>query len=232
MNIHEEIRKRVLEKKDEEYKAFQIKLIPNMNPKGMIGVRTNELKKLAKEMKDRENNSSFLIALPHQYFEENQLHAFILMEEKNYEKCIESVNAFLPYIDNWATCDQLSPKVFGKEKKKLLKEINRWLKSKHTYTKRFGIKMLMQYYLDEDFDIAYVKKVVSIKSEEYYVKMMVAWYLATALAKQYETILPFLKERKLDTWTHNKAIQKAIESRRLSSTQKEELRKLKIREKI
>lgn len=169
----------------------------------------------------------FINALPHEYFDENQLHAFILSELKDYEKCIAEVERFLPYIDNWATCDQLSPKVFKKNRHKLLEEIKKWIESEETYTVRFAVGMLMQHYLNEDFDGAYPKMVASLRSEEYYVNMMIAWYFATALAKQYDAVLPYIEEQRLPVWTHNKAIQKAVESRRITPEKKEYLRSLK-----
>ncbi len=170
-------------------------------------------------------------ALPHRYFEENQLHAFILSLDRNFESCIDGVDVFLPYVDNWATCDQMSPKVFGKQKQNLLPHIEQWLCSDHTYTVRFGIGMLMRHYLDEDFASEYPERVAKLRSEEYYINMMVAWYFATALAKQYDTVLPYITEQKLDAWTHNKTIQKAIESRRITSEQKVCLKSLKLQNK-
>lgn len=225
--IIEEIRKELYRLQDVKYREFQSKLIPTVSPDAVIGVRTPELRQYAKMLGKQEEVQDFLQDLPHTYFDENQLHAFILSEIKDYETCLKEVNAFLPYVDNWATCDQLSPKVFAKYKKELLKAINEWMSSKETYTIRFGIEMLMKYFLDDAFDPAYPQMVAGIKSEEYYVNMMIAWYFATALAKQYEAVLPYLKEQKLDPWTHQKTIQKAIESYRITPKQKEELRKLR-----
>ena len=226
MNIKEELFKL----QDKKYRDFQAKLFPTLNNESIIGIRTPELKSLAKKVIKENNYLDFLNDLPHNYFDENQLHAFIISEIKDYDECINYVNAFLPFVDNWATCDQLSPKVFKKNKDKLLLEINKWIKSKHTYTIRFGIGMLMQYYLDEDFKLEYLEIVSSIKSEEYYVNMMIAWYFATSLAKQYTSTIPYIENRKLDKWIQNKTIQKAVESYRISDEQKEYLKKFKIKD--
>lgn len=227
-SISKEIQNRLFDLQDKNYKDFQAKLIPNINYDTIIGVRTPELRRFAGELVKDKNINLFLEALPHKYFEENQLHAFIISGKKDYGECMELLKAFLPYIDNWATCDQLSPKVFKKHKKELLKDIFKWIKSKNTYTVRFGTGMLMQHFLDEDFEERYIEAVSKIRSEEYYINMMTAWYFATALAKQYESSVKYIKEHKLDTWTHNKAIQKALESRRVSDEHKEYLRTLKI----
>ncbi len=213
---------------DKKYAAFQAKLIPNIDPGSVIGVRTPELRALAKRLYRETDTSEFLNTLPHRYFDENQLHAFLLSEEKAFEKCIGGVEKFLPYIDNWATCDQLSPKVFRKHKEELLVHIRNWIVSDKTYTIRFGIGMLMQHYLDESFDPEYPSLTASVRSEEYYVNMMIAWYFATALAKQYDAVLPYIEEQKLEKWTHNKAIQKCVESRRISAEQKEYLKSLRM----
>lgn len=172
--------------------------------------------------------TEFLEDLPHRYFDEYQLHAFILSEIKDFQLCIMYVSEFLPYIDNWATCDQLSPKVFKKHRRELLHKIEEWLSSDRTYTVRFAVGMLMEHFLDEDFDIRYPEMVSGIRSEEYYINMMTAWYFATALAKQYDVILPFIEDKRLDDWTHNKTIQKAVESYRITPVQKDYLRSLKI----
>lgn len=212
---------------DKEYKEFQAKLIPNISKDYFIGVRTPELRRLAKEIVKENNYKSFLEELPHKYFDENQLHGFIISEIKNYDECINYTNKFLPYIDNWATCDQLSPKVFNKNKFKLIDEIKVWIKSKDTYTIRFGIGMLMKYFLDDDFDKTYLELVSKIKSKEYYINMMISWFFATALAKQYKDTITYIEDNKLDLWIHDKTIQKAIESYRITSSQKEYLRSLK-----
>ena len=225
--ITEEIKTRLFSLQDTAYRDFQVKLIPGMDAQKEIGVRTPELRKLAKELAKREDIREFLNDLPHQYFDENQLHAFILSGEKDFEKCMEDLERFLPYVDNWATCDQTSPKVFRKHRKELLESINRWIESEHTYTVRFAIKMLMEHFLDEDFDPIYPEMVATVRSEEYYIRMMIAWYFATALAKRYDAVLPYLKQEKLDVWTHNKTIQKAVESYRITEEQKIYLKSLK-----
>jgi len=224
-----EIERRLLELQDKEYRDFQVKLIPSVDPETVIGVRTPELRKLAKELAKKEDIDAFLGALPHDHFDENQLHAFILSGMKDYDKCMAGVCAFLPFVDNWATCDQMSPKVFGKNKEDLLAHIKEWLKSDETYTIRFGTGMLMEHFLGDDFEIAYPEMVASIISEEYYVNMMRAWYFATALAKQYDSVIPFIEEKRLDKWTHNKAIQKSVESYRITPEQKAYLKSLKIK---
>ena len=226
--IKEEIRQSLFELQDIKYRDFQVKLIPGKDTETMIGVRTPELRKLTKQMLKREDIGEFLRDLPHRYFDEDQLHAFIVSGIKEYGKCMEELMRFLPFVDNWATCDQMSPGVFKKHKPELLAEIREWLGSEHTYTVRFGIGMLMQHFLDEDFDPAYPELVAGVRSEEYYVNMMIAWYFATALAKQYDAVLPFIEGRRLDPWTHNKTIQKAVESYRISDEQKEYLKSLKV----
>ena len=227
--LTDEIRAELFRLRDENYRDFQVKLIPNIAPETMIGVRTPALRTYAKQLAKRTDIGTFLDDLPHRCFDENQLHAFILSEIKDIDRCIGAVECFLPYVDNWATCDQLSPRVFGKHHAALLPHISMWLASGETYTVRFGIGMLMQHFLDSDFDPAYPAWVAAVASEEYYVNMMRAWYFATALAKQYETVLPYLKECRLDTWTHNKTIQKAVESYRISGEQKAYLKTLKVK---
>ena len=229
MSITEEIRKELFENQDEKYRQMQVKIIPSVSAESIIGVRTPKLREMAKKYKKAENIDGFLEELPHKYFEENQLHAFILSESKDYEKCMAQTNVFLPYVDNWATCDQMSPKIFKKNKEDLLKNIKKWIKSKETYTIRFGVGMLMEHFLNEDFNLSYPEMVASLRSEEYYVNMMIAWYFATALAKQYDAVLPFIEGKKLDVWTHNKAIQKSVESYRITPEQKEYLKSLKIK---
>ena len=225
--ILDEIKNELFKMQDEKYRDFNSKLIPTVDKESMIGVRTPELRKYAKQLVKREDVREFLHSVPHKYFDENQLHAFILAEIKDFEVCLEEVKNFLPHIDNWATCDQLSPKVFKKYRKELLTHIKEWINSDKTYTVRFGIGMLMEHFLDEDFDLTYPEMVAEIRSEEYYINMMTAWYFATALAKQYEKVLPFIENKKLDKWTHNKAIQKAVESYRITDEQKTYLKGLK-----
>ena len=227
--LRDEILNELYKKQDIQYRDFQAKLIPPKTADDMIGVRTPELRKYAKELLKREDIEEFLEILPHEFFDEYQLHAFIISGIKDYDKCMEEVDKFLPYVDNWATCDQLSPKVFKKHRPELLKQIKKWIKSKETYTVRFAIGMLMEHFLDEDFDIQYPEMVAKIRSDEYYINMMIAWYFATALAKQYDAILPFIEEKKLDKWTHNKAIQKSVESYRITPEQKEYLKTIKIK---
>ena len=213
---------------DKKYAAMQVKIIPTVEADRIIGVRTPELRALAKELYKGANAGSFLTCLPHRYFDEDQLHAFIVSQEKEFDKCVSEVEAFLPFIDNWSTCDQLSPKAFKKEPEKLLPYIRAWLKSDKTYTVRFAVGMLMQHFLDKNFRLEYADMVAELRSEEYYVNMMIAWYFATALAKQYDAILPYLKEKRLDDWTHNKAIQKSVESYRITPEQKAYLKTLKV----
>lgn len=212
---------------DTEYRDFQAKLIPGYATDTMIGVRTPELRKYAKALLKEGDVSAFLSELPHRYFDENQLHAFLLSEMKDYESVLVELRRFLPYVDNWATCDQLSPKVFKKHPAELIDEIRCWMASEHIYTIRFGIGMLMQHYLNEHFQPEYLAWVAAVQSEEYYVNMMRAWYFATALAKQYEATIPLLEQQQLDTWTHNKTIQKARESYRITDAQKDYLKTLR-----
>ena len=227
--ISEDIRNELFRLQDVKYRDFQSKLIPNLNPDTMIGVRTPQLRMYAKQLVKQERILDYLKDLPHQYFDENQLHAFIISEMKDYEQCMEELIRFLPFVDNWATCDQMSPRVFKKHRSELPEQIKLWLRSDRTYTVRFGIKMLMEHFLDEDFDPLYPEMVSEIRSGEYYINMMIAWYFATALAKQYDSILPYIQNQRLDVWVHNKAIQKSVESYRITPEQKEYLKTLKIR---
>ena len=222
-----EIQKQLFQLQDEAYRAFQGKLIPGMEPETMIGVRTPALRAFAKQLYKAGETAAFLSDLPHRYFDENQLHAFILSEMRDFEGCIEGVCRFLPFVDNWATCDQLSPKAFRAHRPQLLEYIRGWLDSGHTYTVRFAIGMLMAHFLDEAFDPEYLRLVSQLRSDEYYVNMMIAWYFATALAKQYEAALPFIVERRLSPWTHNKTIQKCVESDRVPQARKAHLKTLK-----
>lgn len=223
------IRETLFSLRDEKFAAFQARLIPNVAPERIIGVRTPALRKLAKTLRGSGEAEEFLKALPHDFFEENNLHAFLLCEMKDFDACVQAVEDFLPYVDNWATCDQMSPRVFRKNKQALLPYIRCWIASERCYTRRFGTGMLMSHFLDEDFREEYLRLVSDIRSEEYYVNMMIAWYFATALAKQYEAALPYLENRRLDPWVHNKTIQKAVESFRVSDEHKACLRALKIR---
>ena len=223
------IRETLFSLRDEKFAAFQARLIPNVAPERIIGVRTPALRKLAKTLRGSGEAEEFLKALPHDFFEENNLHAFLLCEMKDFDACVQAVEDFLPYVDNWATCDQMSPGVFRKNKQALLPYIRCWIASERCYTRRFGTGMLMSHFLDEDFREEYLRLVSDNRSEEYYVNMMIAWYFATALAKQYEAALPYLENRRLDPWVHNKTIQKAVESFRVSDEHKACLRALKIR---
>ena len=219
-------------KQDVKYRDFQAPLFPNIDKEKMIGVRTPELKKIAKELNSSDLAKRFIETLPHDYFDENQLHAFLISLIKDYETCLKEVNRFLPYIDNWGTCDQLSPKVFAKHKDELIVSIKKWLKSKHTYTVRFAIGMLLALYLDDYFKEEYMELVSTVKSEEYYINMMIAWYFATALAKQYKNAIKYIEEKKLSPWVHNKTIQKAAESYRITDEQKAYLKSLKVSRKF
>lgn len=212
---------------DPEYKAFHSRLMPTVDPDRIIGIRTPALRQFAKAMARTPEAADFLDALPHTYYEENNLHGFLLETIKDYDQQIAYLDRFLPYVDNWATCDLMSMKLFRRHRTSLAKKIPEWLASDHVYTVRFGIKMLMDHFLDEAFDPAYPAMVAALHSEEYYVNMMAAWYFATALAKQPTAILPYLEESRLSVWVHNKSIQKAVESRRITPEQKEYLRGLK-----
>ena len=223
-----EIRDELFRMRDETYRVFQARLIPTMNPEAMIGVRTPALRSLARQIYRAGDYAAFLNDLPHRYFDENQLHAFLLSEMRDFGECIDGVCRFLPFVDNWATCDQLSPKVFKRHRPELLAYVRQWLNSGETYAVRFATGMLMAHYLDEDFDGEYLRMVSQVPTEAYYVSMMVAWYFATALAKQYDAALPYIQERRLDPWTHNKAIQKSLESYRISDDRKAYLRGLKV----
>lgn len=217
------IREKLFALQDPKYRDFQRKLIPNIDPDTIIGVRTPDLRHLAKQLDAKQ----FLGKLPHRYFEENQLHAFLLERERDFLTAVSEVERFLPYVDNWATCDQLRPRVFRSHKDELLVYILKWLSSEHPYTVRFGMEMLMCHYLDNDFKPEYLKWVAGVQSENYYIRMMQAWYFATALAKQYDAAVIYLENRKLCEWVHQKTIQKSIESFRLTQAQKEYIRSLK-----
>ena len=226
--LNEEITRALFLLQDTGYRDFQSKLIPTVDPDTIIGVRTPYLRKLAGDLTKRDDISVFLETLPHRYFDENQLHGFLLSGIKDFDRCLEAVDRFLPYVDNWATCDQLSPRVFRTHRPALLPAIEGWIASGETYKVRFGVGMLMAHYLDQDFEPRFMEMAAEIRSEEYYVNMMIAWYFATALAKQYEAALPYLEERQLPVWIHNKTIQKAVESRRITPEQKTYLKGLRI----
>ena len=223
-----EIREELLALKDEKNAAFLARLIPNLPPESILGARTPGLRSLARRLRGTEEADRFLEELPHALFEENQLHAFLIAEIRDYARCLRELERFLPFIDNWATCDGLRPKVLQKRRAELIEPVKRWIASGETYPVRFGLGMLMTHYLDADFRPEYLDWAASVRSEEYYVRMMLAWYFATALAKQYEAALPYLQERRLDPWTHNKTIQKAAESFRVTEEHKKYLRTLRV----
>lgn len=238
-SVESRIQEALFRAQDLKFKAFHSRLIPTIPADIVIGVRTPELRRIAKEFAGHPRVDDFLCALPHRYYDENQVHAFILSAIKDFDACVLRVEQFLPHVNNWATCDQLRPGAFSRKKNRpaLLKLIRLWLKGRlssgvavkdDTYVVRFGIEMLMQFFLDEDFKPEYLKWVAAVHREDYYVKMMVAWYFATALAKQYDATTPYIQEHKLEPWTHNKAIQKAIESYRITPEQKAYLRTLKV----
>ena len=214
---------------DQNYREFNSKLMPTVEKSTVFGVRTPVLRKFAKEFFKDPSSKEFLTALPHKYFEENQLHAFLVEQIKDFDRCILAVEAFLPFVDNWATCDCFSPAVFKKEPDRLLPYIKKWLTSSHVYTVRYGVVMLMRYFLDERFDPKYLKLVAEVPTEDYYLSMAVAWYFATALSKQYDAALPYIQDRLLDKATHNRAIQKAVESFRISEKHKAYLKTLRIK---
>ena len=221
------IQKELFALQDKEYMRFLSKLTPNISEDTIIGVRIPEIRKLAKKLVKNNEDEDFLKELPHKYYDENLLHGAIISESKNFEKCIKLLDNFLPFIDNWAVCDTISPKIFKKHKKELIEKIKEWSQSDKTYTCRFGVEMLMTHFLDEDFKKEYLEIVANIHSEEYYVKMVVAWFFATALAKQWDYAVIYLENNRLDVWVHNKTIQKARESLRISMEKKEYLKKLK-----
>ena len=231
MNINDRIKAELYAMQDLKYKEFQCALMPTVNPDTVIGVRTPKLRAFAKALSKEETIGEFLECLPHQYYEENNIHGFIIEQINDYDKCIAEIDRFLTYVDNWATCDTMRPKCLKKHTETLIFEIKRWLSSERVYTVRFGIGMLMAHYLDELFKVEYHDLVASIISGEYYVNMMIAWYFATALAKQYELTLPYLAQKRLPIWVHNKTIQKAVESYRITDEQKTSLRGLRIKSK-
>ena len=212
---------------DETYREFHSKLMPDTDKETVIGIRIPVLRKFAREFARRLEAREFLQQLPHQYYEENNLHMMLIIAEKDYEKCLAEVERFVPYIDNWATCDMPAPKCFAKHKQELLPKVEEWIASEETYTIRYGIDLLMALYLDEDFRPEYLELAASVTSEEYYVKMVIAWYFATALAKQWDSTIPYIEQRRLSDWVHRKTIQKAVESYRITKVQKDYLRTLK-----
>lgn len=225
----ESIRARLMALQDEKYKAFQCKLIPTVDPATVIGVRTPALRALGRELRGTPEAAAFIQILPHFYYEENNLHGYFIETMRDYAACVAAIDAFLPYVDNWATCDLVTPKVFKKHLPELYGKIQEWTSSGQTYTIRFGVEMLMCFFLDEAFFPETLALAANLRSEEYYVNMMIAWYFATALAKQYDAALPYIENRRLAKWTHNKAIQKSIESYRITDEQKAYLRTLKVK---
>ena len=223
-----EIQQRLFALQDAGYRDFHAALMPTVDKALVIGVRMPALRALAKELKGTELAADFMAALPHKYYEENNLHAALIGHIRDFQPCLTALERFLPYVDNWATCDMMNPRALAKDKAALLERIRLWLQSGHTYTVRFGMEMLMNHFLEEDFREEYPALVASVRSEEYYVRMMQAWYFATALAKQYEAAVTYLEQRRLPPWVHNKTIQKARESFRVSQEQKEYLKSLKV----
>ncbi len=222
------IQDRLFELQDEKYGEFQSRLTPGVLRENFIGIRVPELRKLAKAYGREAESADFLRNLPHRYFEENMLHGLLIGEIKDYDKCVAEMDIFLPYIDNWAVCDTISPKIFQKHKEELLPKIKEWASSEHAYTCRFGLEMLMKYYLDADFKPEYLEIPAAVRSDEYYVNMMIAWLFATALAKQWDCAITYLEQPRLGRWVHNKTIQKARESYRITDEQKEYLKTLKL----
>ncbi len=218
---------RLMEVKDDTYREFQIKLVPNIPPETVLGVRTPEMRKIAKEVFESPDRDAFLQDLPHRYYEENLIHFFVVSMIKDFDACIEAVESFLPYVDCWPVSDQATPKAFAKNHQKVLPYIEKWISSEHVYTARFGIRMLMNEFLGDDFKEEYLELVADKRGEDYYLKMMAAWYFATALAKRYDETVPYFEKRRLDEWVHKKAIQKAIESYRVSDEHKDHLRSLR-----
>ena len=221
------LQKRLFELQDTKYRDFHSKLIPDIEKERIIGIRTPVLRRFAKEFGKTAEAADFLEELPHDYYEENNLHIMLLTQVQDFGKCLEQIEKFLPYIDNWATCDLPLPKCFAKHKEELLEHIRSWIASGETYTIRYGMGVLMRMYLDEDFRPEYPEWVTGVSSEEYYVNMMIAWYLATALVKQWDTVIPYLEERRLSPWVHRKTIQKAVESYRITPEQKGYLKGLR-----
>ena len=221
------IQKELFSLQDKKYMKFLSKLTPNVSEDTIIGVRIPEIRKLAKKLVKNNEYEDFLKKLPHKYYDENLLHGAIISESKDFEKCIKLLDNFLPFVDNWAVCDTISPKIFKKHKRELIEKIKEWVKSDKTYICRFGIEMLMTHFLDEDFENEYLEMVANIHSEEYYVKMVIAWFFATALAKKWDCAVIYLENDRLDVWVHNKTIQKARESLRITNEKKEYLKGLR-----
>ena len=224
-----EIQNQLFALADARYRDFHSRLIPTVSKEKIIGVRTPSLRALARQYRGTDAAAEFMSVLPHRFYEEDNLHVCFLEQLLDYDELIVQLERFLPYIDNWATCDMLRPKIFKKHTEKLIRNIKKWLTSDRIYTVRFGMGMLMAFYLNDAFKPEYPELVCLVRSDEYYIKMMTAWYFATALSKQYDAVLPYLEQKRLDTWTHNKTIQKAVESYRITPEQKAYLKKLKIK---
>lgn len=220
----EEIKKHLFELQDMAYRDFHSRLMPGIDKETVIGIRVPVLRKYAKSIAGTELAEKFIKELPHRYYEENNLHMMLITRIKDYDRCLLEIERFLPYIDNWATCDFPAPKCFENHKEDLLPVIKRWIASSETYTIRYGMGMLMRLYLDADFDPEYVRIVAEVKSDEYYVNMMIAWYMATALAKQWDVVIPYIEEHRMPDWVHRKTIQKAVESYRITDEQKRYLK--------
>lgn len=225
----QEITEKLFDMRDLGYRDFHCRLMPTVPRERVIGVRTPELRKFAKEVALNGLSEKFICELPHRYYEENNLHAFLIEKIGNFDDCIRETEKFLPHIDNWATCDLMRPKCFSKNSERLLPYIEKWMSSGHTYTVRFGIEMLMLFYLDEKFEEKYLFRVAEIRSDEYYVNMMIAWFFATALSKQYRSAVQYLEKRYLPPWVHNKTVQKAMESYRISDEKKGYLKTLRLK---
>ena len=225
----EKLQKALFDNQDKEYRVFQQKLMPGIELENIIGVRLPVIRKIAKDNAKTEDAKKFLDLLPHKYYDENQLHGFLINQIKDYDECVKRIDEFLPYVDNWAVCDSINPKMLSKHKEELIKDIKRWVSSKETYTIRHGIHMLMAFFLDSDFKKEYLEIPAKVVSDEYYVNMMIAWFFATALAKKWDATITYIEEKKLPVWVHNKTIQKAIESYRVNEEHKQYLRTLKIK---
>ena len=223
------IQERLFALQDLKYREFHSKLMPTVNKDRIIGVRTPDLRKFAKEINKSDLKVDFLNSLPHKYYEEDNLHAFLIEQIKDFDECIFILDSFLLYIDNWATCDMMTPKILGKYPDKLYLNIQEWIKSSHTYTVRFGVVTLMKFFMNEHLDKKHLNLLLTIESNEYYINMAIAWYIATALASNWDMVIPYIEEQKFDKWVHNKSIQKAIESYRITLEQKAYLKTLKIK---
>ena len=221
------VSERLAELGSEKYRDFQSKLVPGIPKETILGVKTPDMRKIAKEIRGTKTAEEFLAELPHQYYEENLVHFFLIAMIRDFDECVKAVEIFLPYVDCWPVCDQSTPKVFSKNHEKLLPLIRKWIGSEHVYTVRFGIRMLMNEFLGEDFRPEYLEWVAEITGENYYIRMMIAWFFATALAKKYDESVIYFEEHRLDPWTHKKAIQKAVESFRVSDGHKEYLKTLR-----